>query len=127
MMIGLRCISVQQLDYLKKVIIPQYEHWCDVRTCHSVSVLHFMTAQVVAEEYDVNFAFFKQHAVAHVVDDIQTKGALQNQSTRPSEGFQQEVKQQYNRTDKRAVERQVRTLLVLSLKLISSADDPHRF
>ncbi|KZV89588.1 hypothetical protein EXIGLDRAFT_771641 [Exidia glandulosa HHB12029] len=85
------CISVEQLKYLKTVIIPQYERWCTV----------------VSRQYGKDFAFFKQHAAAHVVADILGKGTTQNQSTRPGEGFQQEVKQQYARTDKRLVEPQM--------------------
>ncbi|KZV79960.1 hypothetical protein EXIGLDRAFT_817958, partial [Exidia glandulosa HHB12029] len=88
---GLSCVSVGQLRYLQTVVIPNYQ-----RACERVS-----------DDYGKNFAFYKQHAVAHVVDNIMTKGALQNQDARPGEGFQQEVKQQFNRTDKRNAEKQM--------------------
>ena len=68
--------------------------------------------QAAEEEYGKSFAFLKQHFVSHVIDAILTKCALQNQDTRPGEGQHIEVKQHYNRTDKRNVEPQVSSALV---------------
>ena len=49
----------------------------------------------ITDEYGKSFDFPKQHAVLHVVDDIQQKGTTPNYSTRPGEGFQQEAVQAY--------------------------------
>lgn len=64
--------------------------------------------QRVSADYGKSFDFFKQHAAAHGIDSIEDMGATPNQSTRPGEGFIQEVKQQYHRTNGRDVEKQVR-------------------
>lgn len=45
----------------------------------------------------------------HVVADLHRKGCIDNYSTRPGEGFQQEVKQAYRQTSRRNVESQVIT------------------
>lgn len=79
-------------------LIPQFECWLMV------------DCQLVAKQYGKSFDFPKQHGITHVVDDIQTKGSTGNQSTRPGEGSIQEVKQQYQRTNCRAVEKQVRCI-----------------
>jgi hypothetical protein len=43
----------------------------------------------------------------HVIDDIRRKGATKNFSTRPGEGFQQEVRETYNQTNFRELQVQV--------------------
>ncbi|KAJ7105815.1 hypothetical protein C8R44DRAFT_886281 [Mycena epipterygia] len=50
-----------------------------------------------------SFDFFKQHAASHVVRDIRNKGTTNHGSTRPGEGFQQEAREAYNRTNKKNV------------------------
>ncbi|KAJ7709357.1 hypothetical protein B0H14DRAFT_2415016, partial [Mycena olivaceomarginata] len=56
---------------------------------------------------DKNFNFLKQHYTCHAGSDIREKGATKNMSTRPGEGFQQEVTRHYNRTNGRDAERQM--------------------
>ena len=46
--------------------------------------------------------------MGHAVSDIQAKGTLDNMSTRPGEAFFQEAKQDYKRTNGKAMEHQVR-------------------
>ncbi|KZV78325.1 hypothetical protein EXIGLDRAFT_593318, partial [Exidia glandulosa HHB12029] len=88
---GLKCIATSQLAYLRNTVIKAYEKECNL----------------VSQKYGKNFDFPKQHGCAHVVQDIYTKGSTVNQSTRPGEGFIQEVKQQYWRTNGREAEKQM--------------------
>ncbi|EJD47187.1 hypothetical protein AURDEDRAFT_62451, partial [Auricularia subglabra TFB-10046 SS5] len=57
--------------------------------------------QRVSNDYDKSFDFIKQHFASHVIECIETKGALENQTTRTGEAFIQEVKQHYRRTNGR--------------------------
>ena len=66
------------------------------------------TSQLVSQQYGKNFNFYKQHAISHVIEDIRQKGATPNFSTRLGEGFQQEVAEAYDQTNKRNPDRQVR-------------------
>lgn len=67
--------------------------------------------QLVTKKYNKSFQFFKQHAASHVIDDIKEKGTTGNYSTRPGEGFLQEVEEAYNQTNKRNPDMQVRLFL----------------
>ncbi|EJD36747.1 hypothetical protein AURDEDRAFT_139983 [Auricularia subglabra TFB-10046 SS5] len=67
----------------------------------------FSIEKRVEVKYGKNFNFFKQHATSHAIESIEEMGAAHNQSTRPGEGFIQEVKQQYRRTNGRDVEKQM--------------------
>jgi len=62
----------------------------------------------VSEEHGKDFKFYKQHAVVHVIEDIEQKGATNNFNTRPGEGFLQEVEEAYNQTNKKNADIQVR-------------------
>ncbi|KZV83996.1 hypothetical protein EXIGLDRAFT_807612 [Exidia glandulosa HHB12029] len=88
---GLKCIAASQLAYLKDTVIKAYEKECTL----------------VSNKYGKNFDFPKQHGCAHVVQDVYSKGSTINQSTRPGEGYIQEVKQQYWRTNGREAEKQM--------------------
>ncbi|KAJ7802115.1 hypothetical protein B0H13DRAFT_1672392 [Mycena leptocephala] len=57
---------------------------------------------------DKDFAFYKQHACAHVNDDIRNKGVPAGYSTRPDEGFHQEVKEAYSQTNFKNTDPQVK-------------------
>lgn len=57
-----------------------------------------------------DFKFYKQHAVSHVVEDIEEKGTTNNFNTRPGEGFFQEVEEAYEQTNKKNADVQVRIL-----------------
>ncbi|KAJ7926983.1 hypothetical protein B0H13DRAFT_1861746 [Mycena leptocephala] len=48
------------------------------------------------DDHGKDFAFYKQHACAHVNDDTRDKGVPAGYSTRPEEGFHQEVKEAYS-------------------------------
>ena len=48
---------------------------------------------------DKSYDYPKHHMMYHALDDLQRKGCIDNYSTRPGEGFQQEVKQAYRRTN----------------------------
>jgi hypothetical protein len=64
--------------------------------------------QLVSREYKKDFGFYKQHAISHVIEDIVQKGTTDNFSTRPGEGFIQEVNEAYGQTNKRNADAQVR-------------------
>ncbi|KAJ6530201.1 hypothetical protein B0H19DRAFT_1082599 [Mycena capillaripes] len=70
---------LQRLD----VLIQDYEYW----------------SGRVSEVYGKDFDFFKQHALNHVVRDIRDKGTTNHASSRPGEGFQQEARNAYARTN----------------------------
>ncbi|KAJ7204211.1 hypothetical protein C8J57DRAFT_1454650 [Mycena rebaudengoi] len=89
-MVGMHCMTEGRLQRLQ-VFIEDYEYWCTR----------------VTEVYGKNFDFFKQHAASHVVKDIRDKGTTNHGSTRPGEGFQQEARQAYVRTNCKEVEQQM--------------------
>jgi len=63
--------------------------------------------QKLCSIYDKNPNFPKQHAINHVVAEIQAKGMTNNYGTRVGEGFQQELSQAYNQTNEKNAEDQV--------------------
>lgn len=73
-------------------------------------LLRLTLVQKVARDHEKNFDFPKQHAVMHAPDDIRRKGATKNFSTRPGEGFQQEVREAFGQTNFREVLGQVSVL-----------------
>ncbi|KAJ7760761.1 hypothetical protein B0H14DRAFT_3595391, partial [Mycena olivaceomarginata] len=81
-MAGMHCMPEQRLRRLD-VFIQDYEYW----------------ASRVADDYGKDFDFFKQHALSHLVSDIRKKGTTNHGSTRPGEGFQQEARAAYARTN----------------------------
>ncbi|KAJ7867316.1 hypothetical protein B0H13DRAFT_2559912 [Mycena leptocephala] len=80
--IGLDCISEVQISRLQKYTAT-YERSC----------------KHVQNDHNKDFAFYKQHACAHAIDDIHDKGVPAGYSTRPGEGFHQEVKEAYEQTN----------------------------
>lgn len=50
----------------------------------------------------------------HALADLRWKGCIDNYSTRPGEGFQQEVKQAYHQTNYKNVEIQVKLSIYTS-------------
>lgn len=80
-----------------------------------------IAVQRVTTDYGKNFDFFKQHTFAHGTESVRDVGVTLNQSTRPGEGFIQEVKQQYKRTNGRDAEKQVCRAFGCSVLLTSSA------
>lgn len=55
-----------------------------------------------------SFDFLKMHLQGHAPDDIRSRGSLDIGETRLQEGFQQEVRMMYERTNRRNAEAQVR-------------------
>ncbi|KAJ7347355.1 hypothetical protein DFH08DRAFT_914503 [Mycena albidolilacea] len=80
-MIGLECITENQILRLRKYMAT-YERYC----------------KRVKNDHGKDFSFYKQHACAHVIDDVHDKGVPAGYSTRPGEGFHQEVKEVYEQT-----------------------------
>ncbi|KZV78330.1 hypothetical protein EXIGLDRAFT_634169 [Exidia glandulosa HHB12029] len=93
MLVGLLCSSRTILHVHLPHMLEKYQYWCSR----------------VTKDYGKNFNFFKQHNLAHVVESIEEMATTQHQSTRPGEGFIQEVKQQYRRSNGRNVEQQMTT------------------
>ncbi|KIJ58811.1 hypothetical protein HYDPIDRAFT_33775 [Hydnomerulius pinastri MD-312] len=82
MMIDLPCLTTDRFARLENYITT-YKKCC----------------QRVSRVLGKNFNFYKQHAINHVIEDIKQKGALNNYSTRPGEGFHQEVQEAYEQTN----------------------------
>ncbi|KIJ24430.1 hypothetical protein M422DRAFT_274777 [Sphaerobolus stellatus SS14] len=61
----------------------------------------------VTKEHGKKFNYPKHHNLMHLPEDIQNKGCTENYSTRPSEGFQQEVQQAYSQTNFKNTESQI--------------------
>ncbi|KAJ7651757.1 hypothetical protein B0H17DRAFT_1215217 [Mycena rosella] len=89
-MLGLKCLSTTRTGRLREYL-GRYEKYC----------------KLVAKEYGKNFAFYKQHATAHAIEDVHEKGPPTGYSTRPGEGFHQEVKEAYAQTNGRNVDPQL--------------------
>ena len=70
-------------------------------------IIYSFTQQKLSREYDKNYNYPKHHFLAHLPFDLQVKGTTENYTTRPGEGFQQEVQQAYNQTNFRDTEQQV--------------------
>ncbi|KAJ7114378.1 hypothetical protein C8R44DRAFT_630272 [Mycena epipterygia] len=89
-MAGMRCMPETRLQRLD-TFIQDYEHW----------------SGRVSEVYGKDFDFFKQHSLHHLVQDIRDKGTTDHGSTRPGEGFQQEARDAYSRTNGKNVAHQM--------------------
>ncbi|KAG5633260.1 hypothetical protein H0H81_009345, partial [Sphagnurus paluster] len=55
----------------------------------------------LSKVYDKNPNFPKQHAIDHVIAEIRTKGATDNDGTHVGKGFQQESSQAYDQTNRK--------------------------
>ncbi|KIJ37767.1 hypothetical protein M422DRAFT_259605 [Sphaerobolus stellatus SS14] len=87
---GLSVITEDQIKYLESCL-PKYEKYCSQ----------------VTRLYSKNFNYPKHHSLVHLPEDLRAKGVTENYSTRPGEGFQQEVQQAYDQTNFRDIEPQV--------------------
>ncbi|KAJ7347921.1 hypothetical protein DFH08DRAFT_808700 [Mycena albidolilacea] len=81
-LIGLECITEDMIARLRKYM-AKYEKYC----------------KLVKDQYGKDFRYYKQHACTHVIPDIEDKGPPAGYSTRPGEGFHQEVKEAFNQTN----------------------------
>ncbi|KIJ39542.1 hypothetical protein M422DRAFT_257594 [Sphaerobolus stellatus SS14] len=79
---GLRVVTSDQIDAYKKFLI-KYEKWC----------------KKVTKDHGKTFNYPKHHNLIHLPEDVENKGCTENYSTRPGEGFQQEVQQAYKQTN----------------------------
>lgn len=77
----------------------------------------------MTETYGKDFGFYKQHAAAHVIQDIREKGTTNNYSTRPGEGFHQEVQEAWEQTNGKNTDPQVRRFFNYSVTLVDFVTD----
>ncbi|KAJ7430758.1 hypothetical protein B0H11DRAFT_2390246, partial [Mycena galericulata] len=98
MMMGLHCISEEQIKR-KDDYQEEYGKYCKKLT----------------EEYDKSFDFPKQHALYHSTPDIRNKGPHSIYCTRVNEGFHQECREIYARLNKRNLDKQARTEILLQM------------
>ncbi|KIJ43201.1 hypothetical protein M422DRAFT_170034 [Sphaerobolus stellatus SS14] len=85
------CIHLlDQIEYLESSL-PEYEKYCII----------------LSQEYDKNYNYPKHHSLIDLPEDLRSKATVENYSTRPGEGFQQEVQQAYDQTNFRNPESQV--------------------
>ncbi|KAJ6550186.1 hypothetical protein B0H19DRAFT_1298710 [Mycena capillaripes] len=89
-LIGLECITEDMIARLRKYM-AKYEKYC----------------KLVKDQYGKDFGYYKHHACTHVIPDIQDKGPPAGYSTRPGEGFHQEVKEAFNQTNFKNTDPQV--------------------
>ncbi|KIJ35457.1 hypothetical protein M422DRAFT_180706 [Sphaerobolus stellatus SS14] len=87
---GLRPISEEHIVYFEKSL-PKYETLCTR----------------LAMDYNKNYNYPKHHFLMHLPFDLRSKASTDNYTTRPGEGFQQEVQQAYEQTNFRDTERQM--------------------
>lgn len=120
-MIGLKCISDERIARLKKHM-RRYEKYCGVSDPlrYYLDNVAYRVLQLVEEVYGKDFRFYKQHASAHVIEDIREKGPPTGYSTRPGEGFHQEVNEAFDQTNCKNTDPQVFwQYLLMSALLIS--------
>ena len=63
--------------------------------------------QETSRKYKKNYKYPKHHSLVHLTQDLRAKASTEHYTTRPGEGFQQEVQQAYDQTNFRDVEPQV--------------------
>ncbi|KIJ54948.1 hypothetical protein M422DRAFT_153273 [Sphaerobolus stellatus SS14] len=79
---SLNPISEEQIEYLEKCL-PRYEQICSR----------------LSADFGKNYNYPKHHGLLHLPEDLRAKGSTINYTTRPGEGFQQEVQQAYDQTN----------------------------
>ncbi|KIJ28811.1 hypothetical protein M422DRAFT_269862 [Sphaerobolus stellatus SS14] len=87
---SLNPISEEHIEYLE-MCLPKYE-----KVCSHLSA-----------DLDKNYNYPKHHNLLHLPEDLRAKGSTVNYTTRPGEGFQQEVKQAYDQTNFKNTEPQM--------------------
>ncbi|KIJ42288.1 hypothetical protein M422DRAFT_254693 [Sphaerobolus stellatus SS14] len=88
---GLWPVSEEYIVYLEKTCLPRYDKFCSK----------------LSKEYGKNYDYPKHHSLVHIPFDLRAKAAVDNYTTRPGEGFQQEVQQAYDQTNFRDTEPQM--------------------
>ncbi|KAJ6451401.1 hypothetical protein C8R45DRAFT_1124863 [Mycena sanguinolenta] len=102
-MAGMECMPESRLQRLD-TFIKDYEYW----------------SGRVSEAYGKDFDFFKQHSLNHLVRDIRDKGTTNHGSTRPGEGFQQEAREAYSRTNRKNAAHQ---LMIVQMSRIDETQE----
>ncbi|KIJ49008.1 hypothetical protein M422DRAFT_246784, partial [Sphaerobolus stellatus SS14] len=87
---SLNPINEEHIEYLEKCL-PKYE-----KVCSHLSA-----------DLDKNYNYPKHHNLLHLPEDLHAKGSTVSYTTRPREGFQQEVKQAYDQTNFKNTEPQM--------------------
>ncbi|KIJ46707.1 hypothetical protein M422DRAFT_249872 [Sphaerobolus stellatus SS14] len=87
---GLRVVTDEHIRAYRQ-FLAKYEKWC----------------KKVTKEHGKKFNYPKHHNLIHLPEDIENKGCTENYSTRPGEGFQQEVQQAYEQTNFKNTESQI--------------------
>jgi hypothetical protein len=109
MMVGMHVMTEDRLERLQEYI-HDYEVACKVCLIEFISKLAFFTSEPVQELSKLlkkNFNFPKQHAAAHLIDDIVGVGVTANSTTRTGEGMHQEIRQAHAKTNGKDAETQV--------------------
>ncbi|KAF8584136.1 hypothetical protein K439DRAFT_1616926 [Ramaria rubella] len=105
---GLCAVTELQIQYISECL-AKYEQYC----AH------------VTKEYGKNYNYPKHHGLTHLAEDLRRKGAMENYTTRPGKGFQQEVQdteQQMVHIDKnQEVMARIRTAIDLHDKRLQQA------
>ncbi|KIJ33594.1 hypothetical protein M422DRAFT_264356 [Sphaerobolus stellatus SS14] len=87
---GLHPVSEEHIKYFEGCL-PKYEELCTR----------------LSNEYNKNYNYPKHHFLMHLPWDLRSKASTDNYTTRPGEGFQQEVQQAYDQTIFRNTEPQM--------------------
>ncbi|KAJ7646328.1 hypothetical protein DFH06DRAFT_997719, partial [Mycena polygramma] len=111
----LKCILPCIVQLLDSNSALMYEKYCKVRNHASSYSSPDPCGQRVQIEHGKDFKFYKQHQCAHVFDDITDKGVPTGYSTRPGEGFHQEVKEAFEQTNFKNTDPQVGSAAILCL------------
>ncbi|KIJ38584.1 hypothetical protein M422DRAFT_176350 [Sphaerobolus stellatus SS14] len=76
---GLRIVRQDHLELYKEFLV-KYEKW-------------------FSNEHDKSFNYPKHHNLIHLPEDVENKGCTESYSTRPGEGFHQQIQQAYDQTN----------------------------
>ncbi|KAJ7202777.1 hypothetical protein GGX14DRAFT_570454 [Mycena pura] len=104
-------------EHVKEVLINmgetnEFNKWSHAESDHisAATLIDFAEGNTfldILKEIDKDFNFLEQHYTYHAPGDIREKGTTNHMSTRPGEGFQQEVNRHYDRTNGRDAEHQM--------------------
>ncbi|KAF8578339.1 hypothetical protein K439DRAFT_1529313 [Ramaria rubella] len=95
------CACLHMIARLHAVTEPQIQYISECLANYYVSN-HFYIAR-----HSKNYNYPKHHGLTHLAEDLQQKGAMENYTTHPGKGFQQEVQQAYDQTNFRDTEQQM--------------------
>ncbi|KIJ29756.1 hypothetical protein M422DRAFT_188008, partial [Sphaerobolus stellatus SS14] len=87
---SLNPVTEEHIEYLERCL-PRYQ-----KICSQLSL-----------QFGKNYNYPKHHNLVHLPEDLRAKGSTVNYTTRPGEGFQQEVQQAYDQTNFKNTEPQM--------------------